>query len=253
MLLRHHKVAISIAAVGIACVTLWKVLAPSSQSRLNDALIDAVKGGRVKDAELWLARGADSNSRDMSSRLFRFRISLLGEPKVALPYPTALTVLTYKAVESDLPEGDAVAIARMLIENGARVDEHYRDGDTPLMVAFWGPKQGLVKLFLSAGANVNARNSYGATPLMKAAGSGEASLVNLLVKSGAIVDDRDNFGSTALRFAVDYGETDTASALIDLGADVNAADNQGNRPLTIARQHRFAQLIALLQRAGAKP
>jgi len=44
----------------------------------------------------------------------------------------------------------------------------------------------------------------------------------------------------------------TMKALIDGGADVNRADRSGATPLALARARGFGQMIALLERAGAR-
>lgn len=58
-----------------------------------------------------------------------------------------------------------VDAAKVLIENGARVDEPNRDGGVPLHSAAFLGNAGVVDLLIQRGAVVNAKNGMGETPL----------------------------------------------------------------------------------------
>jgi len=45
----------------------------------------------------------------------------------------------------------------------------------------------------------------------------------------------------------------TLKVLVDAGADVNIADGRGVRPLTLARQRGYAEMVAILEAASARP
>ncbi len=65
-------------------------------------------------------------------------------------------------------------VLKLLIEEGANVNDKNEDGDTPLhLVPTRTYGEEFVKLLLDAGADVNAKNKYGDTPLGDARYSGE--------------------------------------------------------------------------------
>jgi ankyrin repeat protein len=176
--------------------------------------------------------------------------------RVKLPYPTALTVTIYR----DFAMSEkAMNIATALLDHGAGMEEHYRDGDTPLLVAVWQRNLALIDLLLKRGANVNARNEFGATPLMFAAahgtvGSGDVPLIKKLVQLGADTDAQDTYGSTARMYAVNSDQVQSAAALIRLKANVNIHDNAGKTPLAAARTNGYSgEMVALLKKAGGVP
>ena len=44
----------------------------------------------------------------------------------------------------------------------------------------------------------------------------------------------------------------TLKALVDAGARVNLADRSGDTPLTLAKRRGFREMVAILEKAGAK-
>src|SRR5205807_444799 len=75
---------------------------------------------------------------------------------------------------------------RLLIDNGANVNQQSADGDTALK---WAAAEGnlpIVEMLLDRGANVNCRDWFGMTPLMEAVSplakdsAGRADVVKLL-------------------------------------------------------------------------
>ncbi len=46
--------------------------------------------------------------------------------------------------------------------------------------------------------------------------------------------------------------TETLRALVEAGADVNIADGSGSTPLKRARSRSYRDMVAILERAGAK-
>jgi ankyrin repeat protein len=41
-------------------------------------------------------------------------------------------------------------------------------------------------------------------------------------------------------------------ALVKAGANVNIADREGNTPLTLAKRRGYKEMVAILEKAGAK-
>ncbi len=135
-----------------------------------------------------------------------------------------------------------------------------------------------VKELLAAGADVNAANSYGGTALAFAADKGHAEVIDFLLERGADVNTKDRFyGETPLGWAVDHGHARIVRSLLAKGAQgegpalVRAASEGQSAvvqvilergklgpevlsdALAAASQGQQAEVVTLLQAAGAKP
>jgi len=81
--------------------------------------------------------------------------------------------------------------------------------------------------------------------------------VRTLVRAGAPLDHVNNLGWTALIESIVLGDggprhVATLRALVDAGADLQFADRDGRTPLQLARGRGFAEMAAILGKAGAK-
>jgi ankyrin repeat protein len=108
-------------------------------------------------------------------------------------------------------------MVRVLLDVGAPVDVHFKDGTSTLGAAIDGtssdPGQArVVELLVTRGANVNRRLPDGRTPLFAAAEAGDLRTVNFLLERGARVNDRV-LDDTALDAAEQNGHTPIARVL----------------------------------------
>ena len=116
----------------------------------------------------------------------------------------------------------------------------------------------MLKLVLEGGASAkNITSPYDGTALIAAAHLGHAEIVRTLIAAGAPLDHVNNLGWTALIESIVLGDggrnhTDTLEALVKAGASVNIADRQGVTPLGLARGRKYADMIRILEAAGAK-
>lgn len=118
-----------------------------------------------------------------------------------------------------------IAATRMLVSAGARLDPLTRNGNyTPLHLAAQNGRAETVRALLAAGANVNARTSSGgASALHFAASSGDAATVEALIEKGAPVNGRESaFSQTPLMWAAAANRVSAITALIKRGADIEA-------------------------------
>jgi ankyrin repeat protein len=81
--------------------------------------------------------------------------------------------------------------------------------------------------------------------------------VRTLIAVKAPLDHVNNLGWTALIESIvlgDGGERHVATlkALVEAGANVNLADRGGSTPLTLARRRGFAEMVGILEKAGAR-
>ena len=95
------------------------------------------------------------------------------------------------------------------------------------------------------------------TALIAAAHLGHAEVVRVLIAAGAPLDHVNNLGWTALMESIVLGNggenhTDSLDALVKAGANLNIADRQGVTPLAHAKARGYAQMVRILEAAGAK-
>jgi ankyrin repeat protein len=204
--------------------------------------------------------------------------------------PSASEKNAYTGLFAAAAAGDAPAIAK-LVANGAAVDARDGHGRTPLHVAAYGSRHEAMRALVQAGANPNtlerdrydivtiaavaddlptlkvalaigcgARNvtsRYDGTALIAAAHLGHVEVVRELIRAGAPLDHVNNLGWTALIESIVLGDggprhTATLKALVDAGADVNLADRSGSTPLQLARGRGYRDMVAILEKAGAR-
>ena len=188
------------ASIASDCMTLVRALLSHGASVKGDALgaalslDDAVRAPAL-DALLAmpitkgatavaLAQATSVNPRDLK-RLVALGIDWAwhdGEDDAALPVLAAVR------------RGDRNSV-RALLDAGAPVDVHFKDGTSALGEAIDGAPNAvddarIVELLVARGANVNRRLPDGRTPLFAAAESGDLRVVNILLARGARVNDR---------------------------------------------------------------
>jgi ankyrin repeat protein len=158
-------------------------------------------------------------------------------------------------------------VVRLLLSKGADARRADDSGITALMNAFLNVGEPeMVRLLLAAGSDVNAFNTYGGrtingpittfrlTPLAYAAPAADPAAIAMLLKAGAHVEAADFREMTPLMLAAatDHPNPDTVRQLLTAGANVNAKDRNGESVLDWALKFGQPEIIAALQKAGAK-
>jgi ankyrin repeat protein len=216
--------------------------------------------------------------------------ALASLPAYAQIPPSAEDLAGYRGLHAAAAEDDTIALA-ILISTGARLDTRDLAGRTPLHVAVFRKQYAAVNALLVAGADPNvfdrqqydpvtiaavandvdmlellflrgasARNvtsPYEGTALIAAAHLGHVEVVKALIAAKAPLDHVNNLGWTALLEAVILGDggknhTEVVRALVAAKANLNLADRNGATPLAHARRRGFADIVRILETAGAR-
>jgi ankyrin repeat protein len=116
----------------------------------------------------------------------------------------------------------------------------------------------MLGLAIQGGGNPKAVTSrYDGTALIAAAHLGHVEVVKMLIATHAPLDHVNNLKWTALIESIVLGDggrnhTDTLRALVEAGANVNIPDGSGSTPLKLARDRGYREMVAILEKAGAK-
>jgi hypothetical protein len=106
--------------------------------------------------------------------------------------------------------------------------------------------------FLKDGKAVDARDFKGVTPLGYAVGHDQLSIVKVLIDGGANLNEVDSAGNSAVHFAAGYGRVKILEHLLARSASPLKVNKMGLTPLAAAQQNKHQQIVAILQRHGAK-
>ena len=138
-----------------------------------------------------------------------------------------------------------------LLERGTKVDvTTAKDEATALCAAAQTCNTGIIRLLLEKGAAPNKTKKGGISALMMAAVVGDNESVEVLARR-ADVNAKSDKGWTALHFAASIGWLPVVYTLCDAKADVNAVTNDGETPLKLAEKGSYAEISAVLRKAGA--
>jgi uncharacterized protein len=148
--------------------------------------------------------------------------------------------------------------ARALIRLGADPNKLDVDRYDIITIAAVANDVPMLKIALEGGGNPKAVTSrYDGTALIAAAHLGHAQVVRTLIAAHAPLDHVNNLQWTALIESIVLGDggknhTETLRALVDAGADVNIPDGSGSTPLKLARSRGYRDMVAILEKSGAK-
>jgi ankyrin repeat protein len=223
--------------------------------------------------------------------LFALLIALsLSPAALAQTPPNASEIKAYTGLHAAAAAGDLAKI-ESLAKSGANLEERDIHRRTPLIVAVFMHKHEAARALMKLGADANALDDrkydivtiasvdndvpmlkiaieggckatnitspYDGTALIAAAHLGHAEVVRTLIAAKAPLDHVNNLRWTALIESIVLGNggknhTDTLEALVKAGANVNLADGNGATPLTLAKGRGYKEMVAILEKAGAK-
>jgi ankyrin repeat protein len=224
----------------------------------------------------------------LQSALLAFLI--LVAPASAQTPPSPAELQTYRDLHTAAAKGDVVEIEK-LVKSGAPIDARDSRARTPLHVAAFMRKPEAARTLMRLGADANALEAqkydivtiaavaedvpmlkvaldggckagnitspYYGTALIAAAHLGHDEVVRTLIAAKAPLDHVNNLGWTAVIESIVLGaggkrHIATLKALVDAGANINLADRSGETPLTLAKRRGFNEMVAILEKAGAR-
>ena len=148
--------------------------------------------------------------------------------------------------------------ARALIRLGADPNRLEIDRYDIITIAAVANDVPMLKIAIEGGGNPKAITSrYDGTALIAAAHLGHVEVVRMLIAAKAPLDHVNNLKWTALIESIVLGDggrnhTETLRALVEAGANVNIPDGSGSTPLKLARDRGYREMVAILEKAGAK-
>ena len=203
------------------------VVRPANEQDL--ALIAAAEKGSLEGVAQAMRSGASIKARDPKGR-------------------TALLAAAY---------ANQVPVALLLMAAGSDVNAKDEQQNSAFLLAGAEGYTDILKLALRSGADVNSTNRYGGTALIPAAHHGHVEAVRELLKTSVPIDHVNNLGWTALLEAIILGDggpkhTEIVRMLVAARANVNLPDREGVTPLAHAKKKGYAEIVRILEAAGAK-
>ncbi len=141
-------------------------------------------------------------------------------------------------------------IAKLLIQEGTKIDHHGKDTTSLSEAAHEGHLDFVIYL-LDEGADVNSKSGPYGSALGGAAHGGHNDIINLLIGKGANVNMKGGAYGTALSSAANAGHTESISLMLSKGADIDANSGAYGTALNTAANNGHAKAIELLLKKGA--
>ncbi|MDR0777362.1 MAG: ankyrin repeat domain-containing protein [Azonexus sp.] len=224
------------AVVNEDSASLQRLLTPANIRRLDsaercDLMLGLIEHKRLSGLKTAIRSGLDPNQP--------LRFEHEGEW-------TTLTPLNFALGAHDDP-----AVALLLIDLGADVNQQSVDDNPPLFTALAWHALPVIKRLLAAGANANARDRLnGTTPLMVAVGrknrSDPLEIAQLLLDHGADIHAKTRTGHTALMFAAKANNQPAIDWLLKHGADASTMAANGDSLNTINNRNADYDMLRML-------
>ena len=142
--------------------------------------------------------------------------------------------------------------ARVLLDNGADIDNKNEDEQTPFHLAAEAGHIDLVELLLERDQNaIFDKDEDDNSALHLASNERRSKMVELLLKQGASVQQRNNLGWTALDSAAAAGAYECAELLLKHNSPVDPMDMKKTTPLHLTAKYGHARITTLLLQHGA--
>jgi ankyrin repeat protein len=145
-------------------------------------------------------------------------------------------------------ENNQLTTARILVNNGGKVNVPLTAPHTILFAAVKYGSIEMTQLILDANAKWDARDEKGRTAMHYAATRPTNGMCSELFFRGLYVDDADDDGFTPFLYSIQEGTTYALDWLVDHGANPMAKTNRGETALDVAKRCQRDDLMSKLER-----
>ncbi len=223
-------------------------------------------------------------------RLLSLTLLMAPVPALAQIAPSAAEIAAYRGLHAAAASGNTAEIEK-LVKAGSPIEARDGHQRTPLHVAAHLKRNEAAALLMKLGADANALDAqkydivtiaavaddvpmlkvalaggcrsgnmtspYDGTALIAAAHLGHDEVVRILIAAKAPLDHVNNLHWTATIESIVLGNGGkrhiaTLDALVKAGANLSLADSSGATPLTLAKRRGYAEMVAILEKAGAR-
>lgn len=228
----------------------------------DEALIEAVMEGNLKQVKSLIEQGANVNAKSKELGGITALMSASGAGNLEMVKyliskgadvnaESKWEVMGFSTALMWALMGEHLEVATYLISKGADI----KNNTFPLIWASMEGKLEIVKYLVSKGADINAESKElgGITALMATLINKHWEVAKYLVSKGANVNARfQKFNNaTILMFASGTGNLEMVQYLIIKGADINAKDNNGKTALMEASLEGNLEIVKYLVSQGA--
>ncbi|RFU74992.1 ankyrin repeat-containing [Trichoderma arundinaceum] len=222
-------------------------------------LFYAAEGGHEAAVKMFLARSdMDSDARNEKGWSPLFMAAMNGHVAIAQILIDQGADIETRDADGQTPlwwatQNNHAGIVQLLLEKGVNMEtKGSRDGCTPLLVAVHRGYEAIFQMLLDKGADIETTDHYGETPLLVAAQDGREAIARILVEKGAAIDGGNKQDQTPLWCAANRGHIGIMRLLLDNGADVNAKTQREETPLSWVVKHgQDEAVVELLLERGA--
>jgi uncharacterized protein len=234
--------------------------------QINNLLFEAAHKGCVTSLDTLIKAGASPLARDRLGNVALAIAARMGR----LAFVKALLADKANAEQLDRPnvagstplfqavQADRAAVAKMLIDAGAKVDVANRQGETALSAAAFNANAELAEALLAHKAPADTVDATGKGVIVYAAARGATRIVEMLLNAGVDPNRRYSADLTALMWAAGHADSApkeeglrTVKLLIERGATIDLADDRGRTALMIAAGLDHGAIAQALLAAGA--
>ena len=138
--------------------------------------------------------------------------------------------LLFWAIQQKAP----VDLVEAILKRSPKETVHQPYGLTPLHMAAQQGSLDTVRLLVENGARIEDKDEFKATPLHTAAIHGHEDIAFYLIEKGANIWNRDTRGSDILMAAAESGAIQLAKYMLDRGSRINRKNDYGATPLSRA-------------------
>lgn len=259
----------------------------SDKDKINASIgkFEAEVGAKTDSEIGWVPLVWASNNIDVAA--VRALLANGADANATYDFKYYKKVAALHAAASNPSSPDSLAIAKLLVSAGAKIDATDNFGSTPLsmavssgnvpvaqylvnhgadvnyisnlngglsvlsVAAIYG-NLNMVKFLISVGANVNLPNGKDdVTPIMQAIDNGHFTVAKYLISAGANINTPNTAGDTALAVAASYGQVNAVDFLLANHAKVDIADKDGLTALYYAASGNYLEVVKHLIAHGA--